>query len=277
MKNATGTFAGHDNSQLYYQTWTPDQAPRAVLAVVHGVGEHSDRYKNLVDCLLPEGYAIASYDHRGHGRSSGQRGHIHSWNDYRLDADNFLKQVRQDFPALPLFIYGHSMGSLVVLDYIEHHPEGFKGVIISGTAIQPTDAAPPATILMAKVLSGVFPKMTLKMPIDGSALSRDPQAAKAYNEDPLVHSARSVRWGAESIKIITSIKSRASEIKLPILFVHGEADQVVSAAGAKDMYAMVSSPDKTLKIYPGGKHEPHNDTCHPELAADISQWLAAHL
>ena len=168
MENKTGQIIGTKNCKLYYQTWQPDQPAKAVVAIVHGVGEHSDRYQNLVTALIDAGFAASASDHRGHGRSDGPRGHINSWDDFRQDTKIFIEQTRKDFPGLPVFIYGHSMGSLISLDYIQHYPNGLKGAIISGTATQPTSAAPSYQVMIAKLLSNVAPKTTLKVPLDGS-------------------------------------------------------------------------------------------------------------
>jgi alpha-beta hydrolase superfamily lysophospholipase len=277
MKEQTGHFEGVKGLQLFWQAWLPDGPPKAVLAIVHGVGEHIGRYGNMVAALVPSGYLLAGFDQRGHGRSEGQRGHINSWDEFREDIHTFLAIARQLAPGLPLFLYGHSQGSLEVLDYILHDPSGLAGAIISGTALEPLDAAPPHLVLVAKLLSGIAPTFSLKDNLDGSSVSRDPQVAKAYNEDPLVFWTRSVRWGTEGLKTIAFIKSHAGEINLPMLFLHGENDPLVSVAGAQHCYEQVRSTDKTIHTYPAGLHEPHNDLCREQVMSDIRTWLDRHI
>src|SRR4030065_149959 len=121
MQEQTGHFVGYNGLKFFYKVWSPDFPPKAALIIIHGVGEHIDRYKNLVDALVPAGYLLTGYDQRGHGRSEGQRGHINSWNEYREDLRIFLALAGKLAPGLPLFLYGHSQGSLEVLEYILHY------------------------------------------------------------------------------------------------------------------------------------------------------------
>src|SRR3972149_3393256 len=132
MRTTNGYFEGHDRSRLYYQLLRPQEPPRAALVFVHGIGEHCGRYGYLSAGLVKAGFAVFGYDHRGHGRSDGARGHIHSWEDYRDDLRAALRQVASLLAGVPAFLYGHSMGSLVVLDYLMESPEEGGGAGISG-------------------------------------------------------------------------------------------------------------------------------------------------
>src|SRR5690606_38405628 len=110
--------------------------------------------------------------------------------------------------------------------------------------------APPHLVLTARVLSSIAPRFALKVKLDGSSVSRDPEVARAYNQDPLVHWQRSTRWGTESLKTIAWIKAHAGDIKLPVLFIHGEKDPLVAAEGARRFFEQITYPDKTLRVYP---------------------------
>ncbi len=277
MKEESSHFAGVDGLQLYKKTWYPDGPAKAILVIVHGAGEHIDRYPTMVDRLVPDGFMLTGYDHRGHGRSEGQRGHINSWDEYRQDLHRFIAQSRELAPGLPLFIYGHSLGSLIVLDYILHYPDGLQGAIISGNSVDPQDAAPPFLVMVAKVFSRFIPGFNLKVELEGTSLSRDPEVAVGYMNDPLVHWNRTARWGTECLREVEWIKARPPEVCIPTLFVHGELDPLVSAQGAKAFFDQIQHPDKTMKIYPGGLHEPHNDIVYTEVVSDIREWLNAHL
>jgi alpha-beta hydrolase superfamily lysophospholipase len=277
MKEQTGYFEGAKRSQLFYEVWLPDAPPRAALVIVHGGGEHINRYKNLVDGLVPAGFILTGYDQRGHGRSEGQRGHIDSWSEYREDIRIFLDLAGELARGLPMFLFGHSQGSLEVLDYILHYADGLAGAIISATALYPEGVAPPHLVLLARVLSGIVPRFPLRLSVEGTSLSRDPQVAKAYMEDPLVHWSHSVRWGTEGLRIIERIKGRGGEINMPVLFLHGECDPLVSAAGARRFFEEIRYPDKTFHIYPEGLHEPHNDLCYEQAISDIRSWMDRHI
>jgi len=237
------------------------------------VGEHSGRYMNVVGPLVDAGYAVYAYDHRGHGKSPGPRVHIDSWSEYRDDLTTCLGLIAETLPGCPVVIYGHSMGSLVVLDYLLERPDGLVGAIISGIAIQPVGVGSPVTIAAAKVLSGVVPRMSVSLKIDASALTRDPEAMQRFRSDPMLTDRATVRWGAESLKTVERINNGLDRVALPLLVVHGEADPLNSVDGARALQEAASHPDKTLRIYSEARHEPHNDLCHEELAADVIAWL----
>ncbi len=272
-----GTFKGAGGIDLYRQCWKPDGTAKCAVAIIHGVREHSGRYAPMADDLTPHGYAVYCFDHRGHGRSPGQRGHINAWHEYRDDTDAFVAQVRQDAPDLPLFLFGHSMGALIELDYLLFHPDAFRGAIISGAPLEPVDATKPIQLAIARVLSRVRPTLSTTWKFGGAGVSRDPAVVRAYDTDPLVHNPSSLRWGMEFLATIDRVKSRAAEIKLPVLLLHGGDDRIVSPNGSRHLFDQISSTDKELKIYPDRFHEAHNDIGREEVLADIVRWLDAHL
>lgn len=270
-----GKIRGHDGIDLFQQTWLPDGEARAVIALVHGIGEHSGRYAYLVKRLTDAGFAVAAFDNRGHGRSQGQRGHIDNWADYREDVRMFLRYVHATFPGRAVFLYGHSLGALIVTDYVIFHPDGIDGVILSGHPLQPASAAKPLLIFVARILSRYRPRTSLSLGLGDNLLSRDPQVVKAYHDDPLVHGKVTARWGTEALDAVDRVRARAHEIDLPLLVLHGEADEINSVGGSKELLTLVSSADKQLIVYPGGYHEPHNDLDAERVASDVIEWLDA--
>ena len=229
---------------------------------------------NLVRPLVDDGYAVYAYDQRGHGRSPGPRVYVDRWADYRVDLGAFLGMAAEQAPGLPIVLYGHSMGSLVVLDYLLERPQGLAGAIVSGVALQPAGVGKPYQVVMARVLSRVSPRLTVDLGIDGGSLTRDPQALEAARADPMLTSRATVRWGAESLATVRRVKEDMAAIDLPLLVLHGGADPLNRPAGAQALFETVSSPDKTLRIYPGVRHEPHNDLGHEQVAGDVKEWLA---
>jgi len=276
MRVNEGYFEGVGGLKLFYKTWEPDETPRAVLVIIHGAGEHSGRYQNLIDTLVPAGYVLASYDQRGHGRSEGRRGHINSWKEYRKDLDLFFDLIEKLYPDQNKSIYGHSMGAMTLLDYQEHSSRDLTSAIVSGNALMPTDAAPPLLVMIAKALSWVMPKMLLQVKLEGSSLSRDPEVARSYMEDPLVHWKRSVRWGTEALKTLKRINKSSSKFNLPVMCMHGEKDPLLAVEGAHQFFNAVKIPDKVLHIYPNGLHEPHNDLYYQKAVNDVREWLDKH-
>ena len=273
MRQTEGRLSGADGLELWAQQWLPDGEPKAVVALVHGVGEHSGRYTNVVAPMVEAGYAVYGYDHRGHGRSPGPRVHIHRWAEYRGDLDAQLARIAAEQPGVPVVLYGHSMGSLVALDYLVQRSDGLAGAIISGTALEPVGVGSRAQIAMARVLTHVAPRLSVSLHIDHTDLSRDPADREAHRADPMLTDRATVRWGTESLDAVADVKARMAEIDLPLLIIHGEADPLNSVEGSRALYGAVSSEDKTLRVYPDVLHEPHNDLGHEQVACDIVAWL----
>jgi alpha-beta hydrolase superfamily lysophospholipase len=277
----TFTFRGADGLSLFGRCWPakvdPSTSPRAAVALVHGISEHSGRYDAVVNHLTESGFVVYAFDLRGHGESPGRRGHIDSWSQYRDDVKAYVEQVRTRDPGLPIFIYGHSLGALIVAEYVLYQPDGLAGVILSGIPLRPVGVAKPPLVLIAKALSRIWPTFSLSLGVRGERLSRDPERVRAYKDDPMIHHTATARWGTETLNAIGRVKSRMHEIKLPILIIHGGSDPVNSVEGGRDLYAAVSSTDKEIKIYPGGMHEPHNDVNRGEAAADVEKWLTRQL
>lgn len=275
MKHSEGFFQGVAGLELYYQRWGPDKDHRAILAIIHGFGEHSGRYMNVVGHLTSRGYVVYGLDHRGHGRSHGQRGHIGEWGEYRGDVKAFLHMIMEQESGRPIFLLGHSMGALIALDYILRHPEGLRGAIISGAPMEPV-VTKPYLLVLARLLSWICPRISFNVGLDKSALSRDPAVLKSYEEDPLVHGVATPRWAAEFFSTREWVKTHLANVRIPILIIHGEADRMNLSSGSRSLYEKVTSPDKQLEIYPRSYHRPHEDLDYKQVMKDLEQWLEKH-
>ncbi len=270
------TFCGAHGLSLFYQAWYPPGTAKAVLALVHGFGEHCDRYSTVITALTQAGYVIFGFDNQGHGRSEGQRGHINRWQDYRDNVSAFFTQVRHHEPKLPLFVLGHSLGGLIVLDFALNSPEGLTGIVISGPPIRPVGIAKPYLVAIARVLSGIWPRFSMEVGAGAAALSRDPVVRQQIENDPLKHSMATVRWGTECLVAIATVRRQIEQLQVPILLVHGSADKVNDVKGSEEIFERITT-DKTLKIYPGSYHEPHNDLDRNQVMHDVVKWLNNHL
>lgn len=277
MTRTEDTFEGMGGIRLFSQHWRPEGAPRAVLAVVHGFGEHSSRYSGLVEYLVSRGYAVHGFDLRGHGRSPGQRGHVDSWAEYREDVRAFLGHVARHEPGQTPFLLGHSLGSIIALDYALHHPQGLSGLILSGLAVDPVGAATPLLVAIARLMSRVWPTLSMAVKLDKAALSRVPEVVSEYTADPLVHGLGTARWGTECLNAIAWCKAHASELQLPLLVVHGDSDRINTAAGARLVFEAARSQDKHLVLVPGGHHEPHNDLGREQTFQALEEYLGKRL
>jgi alpha-beta hydrolase superfamily lysophospholipase len=277
MNHKEDLFYGLNGLELYYQVWQVDAEPRAAIILVHGIGEHSGRYMNVVNPLTADGYSVYGYDHRGHGRSPGQRVYINGWREYREDLKAFVDTVNKQKPEKPIFLYAHSMGGLIALDYILHYPHGLKGAIISTPTSMPIIPANKTYLLrLVRALSAVWPRFSVKTGFDPRGLSRDPQIVKAGESDPLNSNVVTARWFTEMLDTVSWVRLHASEINMPILLIHGDTDQLNRVEGSRSLFEAMTQADKTLILYPGGYHEPHNDVDHERVLTDIKKWLDRH-
>lgn len=277
MKHSESYFDGAEGMSLYTQCWLPENTTRAVIAIVHGIGEHSGRYMNVVDYVVPNQIGVYGYDLRGHGKSPGQRGHIDSWKQYRIDLMNFLRMIKSQQMGCPIFLMGHSLGALIVLDLILAENEELAGAIICGAPIEPVGVAKPYLVALARLLSRVYPRFSVGLGLDQDALSRDPAVVRAYKADPLVHGKVSTRWGTESLSAVASVKMQVEDINIPILIIHGEADRIHTAEGTRKFFDQIRFHDKEIRVYPGGYHEVHNDLDYQEMLSDLLDWINRHI
>ncbi len=276
MKHSEGTFTTSDGLELYFQFWKPEADPRAAVAIVHGHGEHCGRYMNVVDCLVPAGYSVHGFDLRGFGRSPGRRSYINSWSEYREDVRAFVHLVSLQTSNRPLFVYGHSLGALIALEYVLRHPEGLAGVILSAPPVGEIGLS-PVLFLLSRVLSRVYPQFTLKTGLDTTALSRDSSVVQAYRDDPLVHGLGTARLGTELAVAREYAVGHVDDLSVPLLLIYGTADRICSPEGCRAFYDRVPLADKTRIEYAGGYHESHNDIAYKQVMTDIERWLTAHV
>ncbi|HPC48165.1 MAG TPA: lysophospholipase [Deltaproteobacteria bacterium] len=278
MDVLTGTFCGHGGLSLFWKAWIPHGQARAVVHLIHGYAEHVDRYANVVEALVPAGYAVLGNDHRGHGRSAGRRGHVRRFQDFVEDEHRFCTEViRSRIPGVPRFVLGHSMGSLIALNYVEQRPDDVKGLVLSGTGSAPGTDIPRFLVTLTRILSSLLPSIHVKSPLPPEFISRDPDVVKAYVEDPLVYNVITPRLAHEMNRAVVQGAANAHSITVPVLIQLGSRDTAFS--GQKELYEMIGSGDKTFRLYEGLKHEVYNEL--PEdrarVLADLRSWLDAHL
>ncbi|MCC5664136.1 alpha/beta hydrolase [Nostoc sp. CHAB 5784] len=274
-----GRFRGVGGLDLYYQSWHLEGKLRAILAIVHGLGGHSDRYNNIVQHLISKQYAVYALDLRGHGRSSGQRGYINAWSEFCEDLGAFLQLIQTQNPGCPIFLLGHSLGGVIVLDYILRYPQQ-ASVLQGAIALAPSlgkVGVSPIRVLLGKMLSRVWPRFTLNTGIDLSAGSRDHQVLAASAQDTLRHTQATARLATEFFATVDWINAHAADWQLPLLILHGGADRVALPAGSDIFYQRVNCKDKLRIEYPGAYHEIQCDLNYHEVLADLEDWLEQHL
>jgi len=271
------TLKQHGNANIYYQSWLPDDKAKAALLIVHGLAEHSGRYGNLVNHLVPAGYAAYGLDHYGHGKSDGDRVYVDRFSAFIDGLECYETMVRAWQPDLPIFLVGHSMGGLIGAYYLLDHQAGLAGAVLSGPAVKIPSNISGATILAGKILSTLAPKARL-LPLEVAAISRDQEVVKAYVSDPLVYTGKmTARLSVEMLKAMQRVTAEARKITLPIFILNGGADRLVEPDAARMLYAGVSSQDKKLTIYEGFFHEVYNEPEREQPLNDVETWLNSHL
>lgn len=274
-QNRAGTFYGTGKLELYYQSWHPQAAAKAILVVVHGHGGHSGIFTRLVEYLIDRHYIIYSFDLRGHGRSPGQRGYINSWAEYRADLAAFIEFIRTQESQLPLFLIGQSMGGTIALDYLLRESPQLQGLILMSPALGLNVS--PWKLLVGKMLSRIRPHFALDAGIDMSTGSRNPAVVTANAKDSLRHGQGTARLATEILRTIDWVNAHASELQIPLLVLHGAGDLVTPLASSQTFFERITIADKEMREYPDSYHELHNDLNYLEVLGDINDWLEKHL
>jgi alpha-beta hydrolase superfamily lysophospholipase len=281
VKESTATLKTADGLDLYLRHWETEGVPRQwTFVLVHGLGEHSGRYKHFAEWFTPRGATVYAMDLRGHGRSGGQRGHAPSLNALLDDIDLVVKRARTASGGPPVLI-GHSFGGLLAIAYALDRPDGIDKAVFSAPALVARVKVPAWKQSLARVLPRIAPKASFANEIDPNVLSHDATIGPAYTGDPLVHNQITAGLYAATIARGEDFIQRAPELRVPFLLMHGRDDQIVDPAGSQRFFAAATAPDRAFCLYPGLYHEIFNEVDRERVFQDIESWLTqrtdAHL
>jgi alpha-beta hydrolase superfamily lysophospholipase len=268
-----GRFAGEGGLEIYWQAWLPEGAePRAVVVLAHGASEHSGRYAWTGEQLTSRGYAMYAIDHRGHGRSAGDRAVIDRMRNAVEDVHTLVERAVAAHPGRPVVLLGHSMGGAVALSYTVEHEDALDALVLSAP-LAALEAASPVQRVAGRVLSVIAPKLGV-VGIDSTAVSRDPKVVEDYDADDLnYHGKLPARTVAELTSAIDGYPEAVKRLELPMLVMHGTADRLTPIAGSEMVVENAASGDKTFKRYDGLFHELLNEPERQEVLDDIAAWL----
>ena len=258
---------------MYWQQWLPEGDPAGVVCLVHGLGEHSGRYGHVAERLTDAGYAVFALDLRGHGNSGGSRGDLRV-PDAVSDIADLVHDAKTQYPDIPSFLYGHSLGALLSMTYAVRRSPSLNGVIASAPALDSELRDQKVKFFMANLLGSFAPGVTIPTGLDAQGVSRDPEVVQAYLDDPLVHDKGSLGLAKQTFEAMDQMMAR-TDFPLPLLIVHGQADRLTVPAASK-RFCEQCSGDVTLVEYDEMFHEPHNEPEQAEVMAEVLTWMKAH-
>lgn len=269
----TGWITGRDGIQLRWLRWDA-AVPRGSILVVHGFGDHAARYRDVTRVLGARGLTVAGYDQRGHGGSPGRRGDVPALEWFLADLDAAWAFARRTLPG-PHCVYGHSLGGLVVMRWLQTRPDRPRAVVLSAPWLALKMAVPRWKLLAARVLLRVAPGLPIASGSDRpDFLTRDPERAAEYRADPLVHHRISARLHT-SVLAAQASAIEAPWPDLPTLLVVPGDDRLIEAEAARAWARR--HPGISVLVREGGRHEMHNDLDRERALGAVADWLEPHL
>ena len=268
------TIKEHLENGQYFRTWESNKrSVKGVILLVHGLGEHCERYDALAKLCNERGYHVGSMDLPCHGRSEGPRGHINSFDTYEEAIVGLYDALAERYSGLPMAILGHSMGGLITARLLLSHEDKFKAAMLSGAAIQSPQEPPVWQVAIIRNLAKLFPTMKV-LQLDAQGVSRDPEVVARYFADPLVSKEKlSAQFLVSMFEAMEQVKAQASQLSLPLLIMHGGADVMTDPKGSEWLYETVGAAEKTLNVYPDLFHEIFNEPEGPVIIGEMLDWL----
>lgn len=273
MTEPNQTLTAKDKLPLFTRAWKIEN-PKAVIVLIHGFGEHSGRYAHLADFFNKNGYSVYALDNRGHGKSEGKRGHTPKYEAYLDDIEVFLDYVHTQNKNMEIYLYGHSMGGNLVLNYLLRRKPAVKGVIVTGPWIQLAFEPKPILVTIGKLMRSIVPTFTQNSGLQQEHISKDPKVVEAYKQDPLVHGNISAAASLGLLEAASFLNTYAGEVTVPLLIMHGE-DDLITSQPASEALAHRLKGKVTYKKWEGMYHEIHNEPQQLEVFNYTLGWMEA--
>lgn len=279
MATIPSSIVTKDKLTLKIKSWEVAQ-PRAVICLVHGFGEHAGRYAHTGQFFNEQGITLVAFDLRGHGTSEGKRGHAPSFDAYLDDIQLFTHTINELYKNTPIFLYGHSMGGNLVLNYFLKrgpHPDGeagsvFKGIITTGPWIRLAFEPKPFMITLGKMMRSIYPSFTQPSGLIEAHVSKDPVIVEKYINDPLNHSSITASAGMGLTEAAAFLNTYEGTLSLPTLIMHGDEDLFTSQP-ASEAFAKRVKGDVTYKKWEGMYHEIHNEPDKMTVLNYTLDWI----
>jgi len=269
MQHQEFTFQLH-NTDFRGAYWQVEN-PKASVVIVHGMGGHLFRYQHVAERLISENFNVVAYDNFGHGKTSGKRGHNPNF-DALLDVIDFnIQKAIELTPEKPVFLYGHSMGGNLVINYTLKRNHKLKGVVATSPFLKLAFEPPKWKMFAGKILQKIAPSVTLGNELDANFISRDPKEVQRYNDDDFVHDRISPNYSITILKTGAWAIANSNKLNTPMFVIHGTDDKIISHKGSIDFCYNTNLAE--LQLIDGGYHELQNDICKEEFLDAVSNWL----
>ncbi|MEM1119350.1 MAG: lysophospholipase [Bacteroidota bacterium] len=260
-----------DQLKIYAKEWKV-AFPKAVIALIHGLGEHCNRYNHMAEYFAQHNLAMIGYDRRGHGQSEGKRGHTPSYDNLLDEVDQLLTITKERYPVAPIFMYGHSMGGNILLKHLISRNPRVKGAIASAPFIEFPNNPPSVLIFIGRVMRKIYPAFTQNNGLNADDISKNKKEVEKYKNDPLVHDKITSATGIGMIEVAKELESFAGDIKIPTLLMHGNEDNITAHLGSKKFAKRVQGK-VTYKEWEGAFHEIHNEEIQRDVFDYAINWI----
>ena len=263
--------------RFFTQRWIPAK-PKALIALVHGFGDHSGRYAHVINHFARAGFAVSAYDLRGHGLSDGRRGDCESFDQHVADLHSFVWETAHEVcEGTPVVIVGMGVGAVIAMQYTTTYPRAVAGIVAVAPTLAPHIRAKGWQKWLARKIGKVFPRLPIEFTFSPADLTRDAQAIADYLQDPLVFqrlSARAYLSFREKIKFIMPLAFR---MRHPLMIVQAREDRISPPEASERFFGEVIQENKKIVLLNGSFHEPFNDSSCEEVLAAVDDWLAANI
>ncbi|MEX1189756.1 MAG: lysophospholipase [Bacteroidia bacterium] len=268
--------SGSDQIKMYGQVWTSIDEPKAVIALIHGMGEHSGRYRKFAEFFTSHGIAVMSFDQRGHGKTRSKKGHILHFNQLLEGVEELIDRANLRFKNKPIILYGHSMGGNVALNYALKKSNSIKAVIATGPWLRLAFDPSAFQLKLAQIMKNLYPGFTQASGLKTSHLSRDPAIVKAYEKDKHVHDRISASFFTNTYSAGLYALQHANELKIPALIMHGGDDKITSYSASEE-FVEKSNLVSEFKGWPELYHEIHNEPEREDVLRYALDWINSKL
>lgn len=267
-----------NNTNLFTQLWEPEINSKALILLIHGFGEHSQRYKHVAEALTKAGFITAAMDLRGHGLTNGPRGVVISYeNEVFPDISKLLDTLSKRYGRLPTFLYGHSTGGGIVMGYALKQKPKIAGIISTSPWLTLAEEPSSALVRSMRLMKKVNPQFTNDMGFTENLLSRDPQVDIDAQNDQLMHGIMSAGLFIEAIDNGRYVLKNAYRFPLPLLLMHGTDDKLTHFGSSQKFANLANSEKVTFKRWPDAYHELHNDIIKDEVITFMENWVEKQL